>query len=169
MLRNLKRYGAEDHQLVEVFIQQVRSVLEMACPVWTAGLTHQVKRILERVQKTAVAVIRGANHTTYYEGLTHLKLETLESRREELNWKFAVKSFKHPKFRNWFKLDEKNITTRSCTNKPALKVARTRTSRFGKSPIPYLTNLLNTYLKKKEVDSTKEWARIMARFNVESL
>ena len=169
MLRNLKRFGAEDHQLIEVFIQQVRSILEMACPVWTAGLTQQEIRSLERVQKTAVAVIRGVNHTTYSEGLAHLKLETLEVRRENLNLKFAVKSFKHPKFNKWFKLDEKNMTTRSCSNKMALKVARTRTTRFKKSPIPYLTNILNTYLKKKEIDNTIEWARIMARFSEQSL
>ena len=91
MLRNLKRYGATDQHLVEVYIQQVRSILEMASPVWTAELTKIEINRLERVQKTAVAVIRGGQHTTYAEGLAHLKLKTLESRREELNLKFAIK------------------------------------------------------------------------------
>ena len=108
MLRNLKRFGAQDHQLIEVYIQQVRSILEMACPVWTGGLTLQEIKSLERVQKTAVAVIRGAHHTTYTEGLAQLNLETLKVRRENLNLKFALKSFKHPKFNKWFKIDEKH-------------------------------------------------------------
>ena len=163
MLRNLKKFGANDQQLVEVYIQQVRSILEMASPVWTSGLTkHEIKR-LERVQKTAVAVIRGDQHSTYEEGLTHLNLKTLEIRREELNLKFAIKSFNHPKFTNWFKIDQHSITTRSCSGKLPLKKAKTRTAKFKKSPIPYLTALLNTYLKEKEINNQKEWIRIITR------
>ena len=160
MLRNLKRFGADNQHLVEVYIQQVRSILKMASPVWTAGLTQQEIRSLERVQKTAVAVIRGGQHTTYRDGLAHLKLKSLEERREELNLKFAIKSLKHPKFTKWFKIDQNNQTTRNCSNKLPLKVARTRTSKFKKSPIPYLTGLLNQYLQKKEVESKTEWTRI---------
>ena len=33
--------------------------------VWNAWLTEQEVRGLERVQKTALAVIRGENHTSY--------------------------------------------------------------------------------------------------------
>ena len=163
MLRNLKKIGANDQQLIEIYIQQVRSILEMASPVWTSGLTrHEIKR-LERVQKTAVAVIRGDQHSTYEEGLAHLNLKTLEIRREELNLKFAIKSFNHPKFTNWFKINQHTITTRSCSGKLPLKKAKTRTAKFMKSPIPYLTGLLNTYLKEKEIHNQKEWIRIITR------
>ena len=63
-LRNLKRFGADNQHLIEVYIQQVRSILEMASPVWTAGLTQQEIRSPERVQKTAIFVIKGGQHTT---------------------------------------------------------------------------------------------------------
>ena len=59
MIRNLKRFGADENDLLEVYIQQIRSITEMACPVWNAGLTQQEERALERVQRTAMAVIRG--------------------------------------------------------------------------------------------------------------
>ena len=50
ILRNLKRFGAEEQQLVDTYIQQIRSIAEMACPVWNYGLTQQEQRGLERKQ-----------------------------------------------------------------------------------------------------------------------
>ena len=67
--------------MLEVYLQQIRSVAEMACPVWNSGLTQQEIRSLERVQRTAVAVIRGEYHTIYRETLEYLQLKTLEDRR----------------------------------------------------------------------------------------
>ena len=83
MLRNLKKFGASEINLLEVYFQQVRSITEMACPVWNAGITQQESREIERIQKVALAVIRGDKHTTYKEALEYFKLETLESQREK--------------------------------------------------------------------------------------
>ena len=58
LLRNLKKFGASEEQIFEVYLQQIRSVSEMVCPVWNSGLTQHEVRSLERVQRTAVAVIR---------------------------------------------------------------------------------------------------------------
>ena len=33
LLRNLKKYGAEEHHMLETYIQQIRSIVEMSCPV----------------------------------------------------------------------------------------------------------------------------------------
>ena len=41
IIRNLKRYGAEEKELLDTYIQQIRSIAEMACPVWNSGLTQQ--------------------------------------------------------------------------------------------------------------------------------
>ena len=51
MLRRLKSLGASMEELVDVYIKQVRSVLELAVPVWEPGLTKSEKGQLERVQK----------------------------------------------------------------------------------------------------------------------
>ena len=83
LLRNLQKYGATEAQMIEVYIQQIRSVAEMACPVWNSGLTLQEVTALERIQRTAMAVIRGENHTNYREALEHFKIKTLSDRREE--------------------------------------------------------------------------------------
>ena len=56
---------------MDTYIQQIRSITKMACPVWNAGLTQQEQRGLERIQTTAFAVIRGDQHTDYKEALEH--------------------------------------------------------------------------------------------------
>ena len=75
MLRNLKRNGADQVQLLKVYNQQVRSVAEMACPVWNAGITIQEVNTIERIQKTALAIILGGSYS-YTEALAILKIDT---------------------------------------------------------------------------------------------
>ena len=84
MIRNLKKFGADENDLLEVYIQQIRSITEMACPVWNAGLTQQEERALERVQRTAMAVIRGDSHTSYREALEYFEIGTLKTRTADL-------------------------------------------------------------------------------------
>ena len=146
LLRNLKKYGASEDQLIEVYSQQIRSVAEMACPVWSSGITGQERRSLERIQRTAVAIIRGENHTTYREALTYLNLKTLEERRENICLKFALRVYKHPKFSLWFTKNVDTVNTRS--DKTSLVQIRGRTKRYRTSPLPYLNELLNNHLMK---------------------
>ena len=56
----------------------------MACPVWNTGPTQEDTRTIERVQRTAVAIVLGDLRTTYEKGLEQLELERLEIRREAL-------------------------------------------------------------------------------------
>ena len=144
----VKKFGADEQELVDTYTQQIRSITEMACPVWNAGLTQQESRSLERIQKTAMAVIRGGNHTTYQEALSYFGLETLVKRREKLCINFAVKAYRNPKFTSWFAINEPLANTRS--EKLPLKQIVCRTGRYKKSPIPYLTDLLNVHLTTKK-------------------
>ena len=41
ILRRLKKLGATKHELLDIYYKQVRSVLELAVPVWQPGLTQQ--------------------------------------------------------------------------------------------------------------------------------
>ena len=154
MLRNLKKYGANEEQMCETYIQQIRSISEMACPVWNGAITQVEVSGLERVQRTALAIIRGVNHTNYKEALEYFKIDTLKARREALCLKFAIRAYNNPKFTKWFPQNESTMNTRGQTRK--LQPIRSRTARFGKSPIPYLNELLNTHLMKKEISNNPE-------------
>ena len=142
MLRNLKKYGANIVDLVDVYTKQCRSVLEMAAPAWSPGLTISHSLQIERVQKAAFAIILGEEYTSYSRALLKLNMETLSVRRQGLCLSFAKKALKNEKFSKWF-----------CNNGTdgadvQLSDVKTRTKRYLKSPLPYLTGLLNQELQR---------------------
>ena len=49
-LKRLKRLGANSKDLTDVYIKQIRSLLEFSVPVWHSSLTEQDKMKIERVQ-----------------------------------------------------------------------------------------------------------------------
>ena len=144
ILRNLKKLGASTPELVDIYTKQCRAIVELAVPVWTAGLTSDDIDALERVQKTTCAIILGRNYRGYEDALKSLKLKSLESRREELCLKFAKKAAKSQKFDHWFvEAERTGILTRSKRVFNGYKPLRFRTERFRNSPLPFLTSLLN--------------------------
>ena len=147
MIRNLKRLGASRSELLEVYEKQCRSVLELAVPVWTAGLTSGDVVALERVQKSVCAIILGREYNGYLDALNDLNMKSLEERRMDLCIKFAKKSVKSDKYKHWFVKADKPavpaVKTRRERIVTAFKQVKTRTDRFRDSPLPFLTMLLN--------------------------
>ena len=110
--------------------------------MWHAGLTNENEIKIERVQKSAFAIILGKNYHTYQNACLSLSMTDLKSRRAQLCKSFAVKAAKHPIHSQWFVQDTPNhINTRQ--KKSIYKPVNVRTERFLKSAIPYLTNILN--------------------------
>ena len=141
LLRRLKLFGANQTELLDVYYKQVRSVLEFAAVVWHAGLTQINTSDIERVQKSALAIILGPKYISYENALKSVNLESLKMRREKLSLSFGRKSLKsHP---HWFVEDNKTINTRRKATE--LRNVTTRTKRFRKSAIPYLTSLINQH------------------------
>jgi hypothetical protein len=141
MLRNLKRYGASIEDLVDVYTKQCRSILEMAAPAWSPGLTISHSNQIERIQKAAFAIILGEEYISYSRALIKLNMETLADRRQSLCLSFAKKAFKHEKFNKWFSDGGEDGAD------VHIKDVKTRTKRYFKSPLPYLTGLLNQELQ----------------------
>ena len=69
ILRRLKNLGAQPRYLLDVFIKQIRSILEFGVPVWQGSVTSQDKVDLERVQKCALNIILGRKYTSYSNAL----------------------------------------------------------------------------------------------------
>ena len=139
MLRNLKRLGASTNDLIDVYVKQCRSILELAVPAWSPGLTVGNSNQIERVQKAALAIIMGEKYSSYSNALHKLDMETLVDRRTALCLSFAKKAYKSEKFSEWFTESETDLQLAEVT---------VRTARYWKSPLPYLTDLLNNELKK---------------------
>ena len=97
-MNKIKKYGADEHHMFITYVQQMRSISEMACPVWKGALTQLEIITPERVQRTAQAVIGGVNQTTYQDALEHFKISSQKDRKEALCLKFAIKACKKPGF-----------------------------------------------------------------------
>ena len=85
------------------------------------------------------------------DALAVLDLEPLWERRKDICTNFAKRAIKCERFSNWFTVNELKETKndRKCKEiviEPTLKPVTCRTKRYRKSPIPYLTNLLNQEL-----------------------
>ena len=141
ILRRLKSMGASDHDLLDVYIKQVRCIVEFAVAAWASNLTqHEVKQI-ERIQKAALAIIFCDRYKNYENGLKISGLKPLSIRRKEICLKFAKKAHSNPKYSHWFSEYPGGVNTRS--EKQFFKPVKARTARFRDSPISYLTQLLN--------------------------
>ena len=140
MIKRLKSRGAHIDDLKDIQTKQIRSVLEFGVPVWNCGLTKAEVTDIKRVQKSSLHIALGDGYGDYENALSISKLETLEERRKNLCIKFAKKAAKHPKHKDWFVPESKPNTRSEKTN---FKAPTGRLKRFLKSPIPYLTNLLN--------------------------
>lgn len=143
ILKRLKCHGASKSDLLEVYKKQVRPTLEFAAPVWHPAITLQEKEDIGRVQKTSAKIILQENYSSYKQALTDLEIDTLEDRRLKLCTKFALKAEESVKFSTWFQPNSKTSVTRQKPEKycPVL----TRTVKLEKSPISYLTDLLNQH------------------------
>ena len=147
ILRRLKYLGAEVSDLVDIYMKQIRSILELAVPVWHDSITLAEQTDIERIQKSATYIILGECYVSYREALKSLGMETLKSRRDKLCLKFGRKAEKHQKFQRWFKPAVFSKNTRQ--EKPKYCSVLAKHSRFEKSPLASLTKRLNAlYIKK---------------------
>ena len=143
MIRRLRKMGANKETLNDLYEKQIRTILEYATPVWHPGLTSRDSYEIERVQKSAYAIIYG-NQPYKYLLKKHNK-KSLQDRRQELCRKFAMKSAKNNYTKKWFNPKLKTVNTRS--KDPYYEVP-CKTNRWKNSPIPFMTALLNKEQKK---------------------
>ncbi len=137
MLRRLKRMKASRTAMLLIYFRHVRSILEFGVPTWNGAITQKEVAKLERVQRVALKLIFGFK-LSYRRILEMSKLERLEQRRERMCLNFAGKALRHPRFRDWFK-------RKDGPGRAQFWEAITRKKRLEKSPIPYLTKLLNAH------------------------
>ena len=133
--------------MVDLYTKQVRSVLELAVPAWHGAMTQVEKIAIERIQKSACHIILGDNYQSYKLALNTLDLDTLQSRRDKLCLNFARKSEKHTKFQKWFKPAVVSQDTRQ--EKYKYCDVKAQHNIFSKSPLSYLTQVLNEYHNRK--------------------
>ena len=143
---------------VETFPTQNRSKLAyqtcrnhcvfLGAPAWCCMLTQQERQDIDRVAKVGLRIIFGQSYSGFENMLRVAGILRPTEQLFRMTSKFAVKSSKHPKFSHWFQpAPEKTVNTRSSKNTQVFASVPTRTERYKKSPIPYITELLNVKSK----------------------
>ena len=126
-----------------------------------AGCPSKEVTQIERAQKTAFAIVLGDSYRSYKSDLKKLNMQTLESRRKELCLSFGKRALKNEKYSEWFcysEEDKPKVNTRYAETKVVtkLKPVTFRTKRYRRSPLPYLTGLLNQHFEAKSSNEIKQ-------------
>ena len=138
-LRRLRKFNLDTNKQLDVYVKEVRSLLEYAVPVWHSGLTKRQSGQIEKIQKTAFQIILGDDFTNYEVACTLLGVEPLEFRRIQLCINFSKKDIK--KDNTIFSRATTYANTRRTPN--VVKETLCRTHRYEKSTLPFLSKLLN--------------------------
>ena len=143
-LRRMKILNVDPYIMLDVYKKEIRSILELAVPAWHSGLTKKQSATIERVQKVAVSIILSDHNTglteyTYDMALVILDIYPLEVRRFKLCQKFAKQTLKS-RHADMFQINQNQYNTRL---KPEFVINKSNTERYFKSPINYLTRILN--------------------------
>ena len=139
ILHRLNKLGLSSDKLFDVYVKEIRSLLELAVPVWHSGLTKVQSADIERIQKIAFKLILKKNYLSYDLACKYFSTQTLHQRRIKLCKTFAEKNLKseHSFFQR--------IPSRTNARHPSkvVKEFKCNFKRFYNSSLPYLSRLLN--------------------------
>ena len=65
ILRKLSSFKAPEHDMKQIYISYIRSLVEQSSNVWHSSLTNENVVDLERVQKIALKIILKDKYKTY--------------------------------------------------------------------------------------------------------
>ena len=139
ILRRLMEFKLSTQEMFDVYIKEIRSVLELAVPVWHPGLTKSQITKIENIQKLAFKIILQKHYINYQQACIQLSALTLAERRENLCLKFAKKNLKSEN--SFFTKLEPNSNTRNPRN--IVQNPKCNFRRYENSSIPYLARILN--------------------------
>ena len=142
-LRRMKVLDLDPSIILDVYIKEIRSIVELAVPAWHSGLTLKQRSDIERVQKVAVAIIlsdckTGRSMFSYSRAIDVLSLEPLEARREKLCLTFSKKTLKS-RHSDMFPSQHQHDTR----TKSRFYENNSKSGRYFNSPLNYLTRMLN--------------------------
>ena len=93
-IRRMIRLELDTFTMFDVYTKEVRSILELAVPVWHSGLTKNQTRDIERIQRISFQIIFWPACVKYKQACNFLSTQTLEERTVKLCLKFARQNVK---------------------------------------------------------------------------
>ena len=144
ILYRARQFSFSPNVMFTLYSWHIRTVLEYAAPVWHPGLTQAQHNSLEKLQKRCFRIILGEGYLNYNHALQLLDTESLYKRREAATIKFGQGLLSTPELRNMLPQTLYDVHGRETRRgSQLLQSVRCRTSRYQKSPIPYIVSKLN--------------------------
>ena len=144
MLRNLKRNGFTNPELVQVYKTMIRPVAEYSCVVYHSSLTDEQDEQLDNLQNHALRCIFKSEKRLSERKLREMAgVETLRKRREVLCDKFADKCVKNLRLSHWFPLKSSRTSQRAGKVNELYKEEKARCECLKNSPLFYFRRRLN--------------------------
>ena len=140
LLIRFRDIGATRSQLLTLWQQKGRSILEFASPVFFSRLTQEQCKQIEDCQRKAFFIILQHEYKSYENSLEVLQQEKLSERRIAAALKFGEKCITNDRHRDMF---PRNIPSRNIRRSKPFKEFNCKSDRFYSSSIPTIARLLN--------------------------
>ena len=141
-LRRMKNLGLSNEVIFDVYMKEVRSILEFGVPVWNGGLTLKDSSKIENIQKKVFKILMQNEYSNYESACHFFGTDTLEKRRVNMCLKFAKKELLRDESSFFIKHQPRRHTRQS--DKIKVEEIRCNSARYSNSSIPYLSRLLNS-------------------------
>ena len=139
LLRRLQPLGLSTSDLFDVYVKEIRSILEYAVPVWHFSITKKEASEIEEIQKIAFRMILGQSYRSYVDACAQLGTVSLKERRLTICQKFTLKNVKSDNCLFRVVNSDRNLRKR----KNLVHEYKCNTARFQKSSLPSLAKLAN--------------------------
>ena len=136
----------EPQIILEYYLKEIRVLAEQGVPIWNSGLTVQLIRDLERIQKVALKIILADKYETYENACKIFNLEKMSDRRLAISTNYAIKLFKSDRSTQFFTHANQKTNQRHGNRLVVEKMSRTR--RCHNAPHNYLSRLVNLNAEK---------------------
>ena len=146
MLTKLRYVGTSINDLIDIYILDIRSILEYCSVVWHSTLTVDQSNQIEAVQKLCLKIILGVEYTDYKSALKVTGLDTLKDRRETRCLKFGLRCLLHPIHQELFPVNPNIENTHIVRRRAHFKVNKAKNESYRMSAIPYIQRKLNSYV-----------------------
>jgi hypothetical protein len=147
ILRRLKSMGCPSKELITVLREQIISICEVGVAWWGPMITKHESNMLERILKTGLHIIFQENYSSFKNALRLADMKSLKERRLIHITNFSKKSYKNPRFKTWFCVDDQQpplrFTRNGSKSGPLLKPVTCRTQRYARSSLPVMTSILS--------------------------
>ena len=142
LLIRFRELGASQSQLLTLWQQRGRSILEFASPVFFSSLTQDQSRLMETCQRVAFKIILRGTYTSYSQALSDLQQERLDTRRLTAALTWGRKCINNPRYSDMFPLYKQNRPNLRKSNMQ-FEEYHCRSQRMYNSSLPTICRMLN--------------------------